>query len=209
MKTTTKLLLATAMLCAASAPAFADEVSSGNMYASLSAGVIAPEDIDVTAGIATGTFSFDTGYTASAAVGTWLNDNLTIEGEVTYLSADFDELEVLGTSAAVDGDFSSTLLLANAAYHFGGKGGSIDPYVGAGVGAAFSKLSVDSIGGVPLNTSDSATDMAAQLSAGLSLNLSSGVSVGAEYRFLYIDSGTDDTDGFSGHNLTANVTFAF
>jgi len=209
MKTTTKLLLATAMLCAVSAPAFADEVSSGNMYASLSAGVIAPEDIDVTSGALTATFSFDTGYTISGSVGTWLNDNLTIEGEVTYLSADFDEGELLGVAVPIDGDFSSTLALANIAYHFGGKASAFDPYVGAGVGVAFSDLSIDSIGGVPVGQSDTATDAAGQLSAGLNFNLSSGVSLGAEYRYLYIDSGDDDADGFSGHNLTANVTFAF
>ena len=208
MKTTTKVLLATAMTCALSAPAFADEAVSGNNYARLSAGVISPEDIDVTVG-PTVTFSFDTGYTVSGAVGTWVNDNITVEGEATYLSADFDKGESGGVSVAIDGDFSSALLLANAAFHLSGKNASLDPYVGAGVGVAFSKLSIDSIGGVAVNQSDSATDAAAQLSAGLNLSLASGVSVGAQYRYLYIDSGSDDSDGFSGHNLTANVTFAF
>ncbi|MDO8289412.1 MAG: porin family protein [Parvibaculum sp.] len=205
---TTKLLLATAMVCALSAPAYADEATSGNVYASLSGGVIAPEDIDVTAG-PTVTFSFDTGYTVSGAIGTWVSDNVTVEGELTYLSADFDEGETLGVAVPVEGDFASTLLLANAAYHFGGKNASFDPYLGAGVGIADSDLEVTSIGGVPTNIEDSATDFATQVSAGLNLNLTSGVSVGAEYRFLYIDSGGDDSDGFSGHNLTANVTLAF
>ncbi|MGV8996953.1 MAG: outer membrane protein [Parvibaculaceae bacterium] len=206
---TTKLLLATAMTCALSVPAFADEVSSGNMYASLSAGVLSPEDLDVTSGGTKGTFTFDTGYTASVAVGTWLNNNLTIEGEGTYLSADFDKAEVFGVSVPLDGDFSSALVLANIAFHLAGKGETFDPYIGAGAGVAFSELKITNIGGVPGNFKDSSTDAAGQLSAGLNLNLSSGVSVGAEYRFIYIDSGSDDTDGFSGHNVAANVTFAF
>lgn len=203
------LMLAAAVICAVSAPALADELVVGNNYARLSGGIIMPEDIDVKAPAATGTFSFDNGWTVAGAFGTWVNDNLTVEGEVSYLTGDFDELSVLGVSTTVDGGFSSTLLLANASYHFGGKNAAIDPYVGGGAGAAFSDIEIKSVGGIPVNGDSSGTDLAFQAGAGINMKLSDGFTLGAQYRYLYADTGDSDTDGFSAHNVMASATLAF
>mgnify|MGYP003641087049 CR=1 FL=1 len=206
---TSNLLLASAVLCALSAPAFADDVVAGGNYARLSAGIIVPEDLDGDSGGTPVTITFDSGWTASAAVGTWLNDNLTVEGEVSYLAADFKDGTVLGVTVPIDGSFTSTLALANANFHFAGKASGFDPYVGGGVGAAFSEVDLKSVGGVAVNDKDSDTNLAAQATAGLNLNLSSGLAIGAQYRYLYIDSGSGSSDGFTAHNVTANVTLAF
>lgn len=197
------------MLCAVTAPALADEVAVGNNYARLSGGVIMPEDIDVTVPGATGTFSFDDGLIVSGAFGVWVNDNLTLEGEVSYLDSDFDKLTLLGVSADVDGSFSSTLAMANASYHFAGKNATFDPYLGAGAGAAFSKLDISSVGGVAINGEDTSTDLAVQGTAGVNMKLSDGFSLGAQYRYLYTDTGGDGSDDFTAHNFMASATLAF
>lgn len=204
-----KLALVATMLCAVTAPALADEVAVGNNYARLSGGVIMPEDIDVTVPGATGTFSFDDGLIVSGAFGVWVNDNLTLEGEVSYLDSDFDKLTLLGVSADVDGSFSSTLAMANASYHFAGKNATFDPYLGAGAGAAFSKLDISSVGGVAINGEDTSTDLAVQGTAGVNMKLSDGFSLGAQYRYLYTDTGGDGSDDFTAHNFMASATLAF
>jgi OOP family OmpA-OmpF porin len=204
-----KILLASTMLCALSAPAFAAEVTNGDVYAKLSGGAIIPEDIDVNSGGVTGSVKFDTGWTVSGTLGFWLNDNLTVEGELGYLSADIDSIDVLGVSAATDGDFTSAFAFVNADYHFSGKNAGFDPYIGAGVGVARSEISIDSVLGVPVNQSDDSTDGALQASAGFDFDLGGGTKIGAQYRYLYVDTGGDDTDSFTGHNITAHVSFAF
>lgn len=206
---TTKLLLASAVLCALAAPALADDVVSGNNYARLSAGVIVPEDLEGTSGGVPVNIEIDSGWTVSGAFGTWINNNLTVEGELSYLAADFKDGTVGAVTVPIDGTFSSTLALANANFHFGGKTGTFDPYIGGGIGAAFSEVDLKSIGGVPVNDKDSDTNLAAQATAGLNLNLSSGLAIGAQYRYVYIDSGSGSSDGFKAHNVTANVTFSF
>tara|TARA_R110000868_G_scaffold314754_2_gene575666 strand:- start:2654 stop:3283 length:630 start_codon:yes stop_codon:yes gene_type:complete len=205
-----KLLLASAMLCALSAPAFADEAVAGNNYARLSGGIIVPEDLDGTSAGTPVTITFESGWTVSGAAGTWVNENLTVEGELSYLSADFKDGTVIGVTVPIDGTFSSTLALANANFHFGGKAGTFDPYVGGGVGAAFTEIDLKTVGGVAINQKDSDTNLAAQATAGINLNLSSGLAIGAQYRYVYIDAGDNsNSDGFTAHNVTANVTLAF
>lgn len=203
------LILASALASVLAVPAFAGEVESGNNYARLSAGAIIPEDINGTAGATAVKLRFDTGWTVSGAVGTWLDDNVAIEGELGYLSSDFKDGTAAGVTVAIDGKFESTLLMANLNYHFAGKKAAFDPYVGVGAGAAFSKIDINSVGGVPINQSDTSTDAAAQATAGLNYNVDSGVSLGVQYRYLYTDTGGNGSDAFTAHNLTANVTFAF
>jgi opacity protein-like surface antigen len=205
-----KILLATTMLCAMSEPAIADEVSNGNAYAKLSAGAIIPEDIDIDAGGGlTGSMTFDTGWTASGAVGFWLNDSFALEGELGYLAADFDELKAGGGAAKVDGDFNSIFGFVNANLHLSGRDAAFDPYIGAGVGFARSEVSVDSVGGVVFNASDDSTDAALQGSAGFDFNLGGGTKIGAQYRYLYTDTGGNGVDAFTAHNITAHAVFAF
>lgn len=204
-----KLILASALVGVLATPAFAGEVENGNNYARLSAGAIIPEDINGTAGATSVKIKFDTGWTVSAAVGTWLNDNIALEGELGYLSADFKDGTAAGVTVAIDGNFESTLLMANLNYHFAGKKAAFDPYIGVGAGAAFSKIKLNSVGGIAFNQSDTSTDAAAQATAGLNFNVDSGVNLGVQYRYLYTDTGSNGTDAFTAHNLTANVTFAF
>lgn len=204
-----RILLASTMLCALSAPVAAAEISNGNTYAKLSAGAIIPEDIDGSVGATNVKLKFDTGWTVTGALGYWVSDSVALEGELGYLSADFKNATALGVTVPVDGDVTSAFAFANANYHFAGKSAGFDPYIGAGVGIARSKVTINSINGTPVNGSDSSTDGALQASAGFNLAVGSGTTIGAQYRYLYLDTGEDGTDSFTGHNITANVTFAF
>lgn len=190
-------------------PAMADEVSNGNAYAKLSGGAIIPEDIDGTVGATPVTITFDTGWTVSGTLGYWISDAIAVEGELGYLSADFKDGEALGATVPIDGDFTSLLGFLNANYHFSGKGAGFDPYIGAGVGFARSEISIDSIGGVPVGGSDDSTDAALQGTAGINFDMGGGTKLGAQYRYIYTDTGSDGTDAFTAHSITAQVTFAF
>lgn len=203
----TRILATTAMLGVLAAPAFAGEVSNGNTYAKLSGGAIIPEDIDGTVGGSTGTLTFDTGWTVSGAIGYRLSQWVSIEGEVGYLDASLDKFKFGGVDYNLDGDFSSVLGLVNLNLH--PSTGAFDPYIGAGIGAAHSKIDLNSINGTPVNESDSSTDFAAQGTVGLNYAVSAGTSIGAQYRYLWTDTGGNGTDAFTAHSVTAHVTVAF
>ncbi len=208
MKHTSKLIAATALLTILASPAFADEVAVGDTYFKLSGGALVMEDIDGTAGGTPVELSFDTGWTVSGAIGYHLNPQLALEAEVTYLTADFDQGTTLGVSVPIDGDVSSILTMVNAHFH-PMAGGSFDPYIGGGAGVAFSELKVDSIGGVPTNIDDSGSDLAVQGTAGLNLALGGGAKIGGQYRYIWTDTGGNNTDELSGHAFTLQFTTSF
>lgn len=203
-----KLLLASTMLCALSAPAFADTVTNGNTYFKLSGGAIIPEDIDGVVGGTNATLSFDTGWQVSGTLGKNLTDTLAIEGEIGYFSADFKDGTAGGGTLPIDGKVSGVLGFINANFHPLAKG-SFDPYVGAGIGVSHAEIKIDSVGGAPVNISDDGTDLALQASAGFNFAVAAGTSIGAQYRYLWTDTGGSGIDAFTAHNITAHVTFAF
>jgi len=204
-----KLAAGTAMLVAMTAPAMAEELRSGNTYLRLSGGALVMDDIKMSGGGLTGELSFDTGWVVSGAIGYNLSPQFAVEAELTYLTADFDTASVAGVgSAPVDGDLSSFLTMVNANFH-PMAGGSFDPYIGAGIGMAFSEVSIDSVGGAPLNRSADSEDLALQANAGFDMNLGNGKKVGAQYRYIWTDTGTSGMDDITGHALTLNFTTTF
>ncbi len=205
---TSKLLLTTALVAAVSTPAFAGKADVGKTYVKLSGGAFIAEDIDGTVGATNVKLSFKTGWTASAGVGYWITPELAAEGEVTYLTADFDKGTSGGASVNIDGKYDSVLTMANVNFHPMADD-SFDPYIGAGVGVAFSNLDVNSIGGTPVNISDDSTDLALQGTAGFNFALGQSTSVGAQYRYVWTDTGSANADSFTGHALTAHITVDF
>lgn len=208
MKPLFKILATTALLSVMSAPAFANEVSVGDNYFRLSGGGLVMEDLNGTAGGVPVEISFDTGWIVSGAVGHHLSQQFAIEAELTYLAAEFDTGTAGGVSVPIDGDISSFLTMVNANFH-PLAGGSFDPYVGAGAGVAFSNLKVDSIGGVPTNIDDSSEDLALQGNAGVNFNLGNGKQLGAQYRYIWTDTGSSTSDELSGHAFTLNFVASF
>ncbi|MBX3446917.1 MAG: porin family protein [Parvibaculaceae bacterium] len=203
MKHLVKLATATALFAALAAPAYADEVKVGDTYFKLSGGALVFDDLEG-AGVS---IELDTGWTVSGAIGYNLNPNVALELELTYLTADFDSGTALGVTVPIDGDLSSFLTMVNAHFH-ANPGGNFDPYFGAGIGAAFSDLKVNSIGGVPANIDDSSTDLALQGTAGINMALGGG-KLGAQYRYIWTDTGGNNSDEITAHAFTLHYMFSF
>ncbi|MDO8838215.1 MAG: outer membrane beta-barrel protein [Parvibaculum sp.] len=204
MKTFTTAAAAAVLLGAMSAPAFAE----GGLYGKLSAGALILDDVGGNVGGPPVSISFDTGWTVSGAIGSQINENFAIEGELTYLTAEFDQGTALGVSVPIDGTLTSILAMLNANLH-PMAGNSFDPYVGAGVGVAFSNTDIKSVGGVPVNADDSSEDLALQGTAGLNMALGGGTKIGAQYRYIWTDTGGGGVDNITGHALTLHLIAAF
>jgi outer membrane protein W len=202
-----KIATMTAVLSALAAPAFAEEVTVGDTYFKLSAGALIFDDLKGTSGGIPVKIELDTGWTVSGAVGYNVNPNIALELELTYLTADFDSGTAGGITVPINGDLSSLLTMVNANFH-PNPGGGIDPYVGAGIGMAFSEIKVDSIGGVPINSKDSSDDLALQGTAGVNMALGGG-KLGAQYRYIWTDTGGSGSDDITGHALTLHYIFSF
>lgn len=205
----TKFAATAAMVVAMTAPAMAEEVRSGNTYFRLSGGALVIDDVDGKGAAAGSKISFDTGWVVSGAVGYNINSQIAVEAELTYLTADFDTISVAGLgSVSADGDLSSFLTMVNANFH-PMAGNSFDPYIGAGIGMAFSQLSLDAVGGVPVGVSTDSDDLALQGNIGFDMNLGNGKKVGAQYRYIWTDTSSNTADEITGHALTLNFTAAF
>lgn len=200
----TSFLLSSAVLVALSAPALAAEVSQGPLYGKLSAGAVFVPDIDDGA---SDSISFSTGWTVGATLGYRLTDWLAVEGEVSYLDASIDSVSSGGTSVDASGDLTSLLGFVNVNLH--PMSGNLDPYIGGGIGVAHSEVSLDRISYFPVDASDSSTDLAAQGSVGVNYITNGGTSVGAQYRYIWTDTGGDGVDNITAHSLTLQVTVPF
>lgn len=207
MKQFVKLAAATAVLAALSAPAFANEVKVGDTYFKLSAGALIVDDLKGTSGGVPVKIELDTGWTVSGAIGYHLNPNVALELELSYVTADFDSGTAGGVTVPINGDLSSLLTLVNANFH-ANPGGNFDPYIGVGAGVAFSEIKIDSIGGVPVNSKDSGNDFALQGTAGANMALGGG-KLGAQYRYIWTDTGGNGADNLTAHALTLHYILPF
>jgi outer membrane immunogenic protein len=195
----------------------------GQAYVGVSGGFIIPQDINNTfSGAVTGSgkLSFKPGGAVSGFVGWHFNPYMALEGEFSYASFDADTFSgtlngVTGT-AAIDGHINAFSGLANFIITPLGRG-RFTPYLGGGVGFASFEQKVNSIGGVFVGTSDTFTDAAANFIAGVDFAIVPRWSVGARYRFFWVNTGGTTTGGgislkqddFTAHVITANATFHF
>ena len=134
--------LAIAALAGSAGIASAQAFSLENSYFKGFGGATWPRDLDTTLfedgeQIAAPSFDHDTGYTLGIAVGAAVAPNIALELEYTYRKADFTVRD-RAEGDQTDGDTSARAFMVNALYMFDSMGptGSIQPYVGAGIGAA-------------------------------------------------------------------------
>jgi opacity protein-like surface antigen len=91
------------------------------------------------------------------------------------------------------------------------------PYIGIGPGVVYFNQTVNSIGGIPVNTSSKETDFAANAIVGFEAAVTNQLSLGARYRFIWANTSSNTTSGgvttkqddFTAHVITANLTFHF
>lgn len=140
------------------APAIAAE----GLYVEGTLGYVIPNEVEV------GGIDADTegGLMVGGAIGTLLDQGVTIEGEVTYSARDFD-----GTSA----ELSALGVMANAALDFDIQN-NIGGYVGGGIGVV--NIDVEGFG-----VSDNEWVFGYQFMAGLTMSGSENAEFFAEYRY--------------------------
>lgn len=210
-------------------------VNIGNWYVGAEAGGIIPDDISyrvsgTVSGVpssVSGNLSFNAGPEVGGFVGYHFNNYLAGEGDFFYGNFDFDQLTanfsgiVKGSAAAsVNGSTDTETVLANAIVTPFGRS-TFTPYIGGGVGFTNHDSTVNSISAlgvtIPVNASSSALDLAANAIVGIDWAGSDRWSLGARYRFLWVDlssvgcpsGGTCSQGSFTAHVVTANATFHF
>jgi opacity protein-like surface antigen len=194
--------LAAASFCSSTLAVAADisvepePVSEINWYVSVHGGVKFDEDwddvseaYDLTPGA---TFETENGWRFGGSIGYVFSSFLALEGEVSYLSQDFDRLtedtEPQPTESDIGGDLSVLTGMINIVAGVP-LGSFVQPYVGAGIGIAHVSFDtdVDVIGATVFTLDDSDSSFAAQAFAGVNLMLSDQVAIGGRYRVLHID----------------------
>ena len=208
--------LAIAALAGSAGLASAQAFSLENSYIKGFGGATWPSDLDTTLfeegeQIALPSFDHDTGYTLGMAVGAAVVPNLAVELEYTYRKADFTVRD-RDEGDQTDGDTSAKALMVNALYMFDSMGptGAVQPYLGAGIGAANVEKSA---GGQDFEADRL---LAYQLIGGVGYRVNPNVSLFAEGRWFQTESDKfegPDQESFDGKfetfDLLVGVSFAF
>lgn len=153
----------------------------------------------------------DTGFVIGAAIGVTYG-NWLFEGEVSHRSSDSNEIVFptpIYETLEIDGNLSSTAIMANAWYNID-AGNNWTFYLGGGVGAAEVELDVsytNYYGDYEANASESG--LAWQLGVGANYRTESGFAYGFGYRYFNIaDAGDIETDIVS-HDFIFEVSRRF
>jgi len=235
-----RFIAGTAIVLLAGSQAYGQQVEQrptmniGQWYGGLEAGIIIPDDLSYSLsgpvnGVSTtisGNISFDTGSAVGAFVGYHFNDYFSGEGEFLYGNFDFDKLTANFTGAlvgsgteSVNGSVDTETFLANGIITPFGRS-EFTPYIGGSIGFANHDSNISSITGpngtASVNSSDSGVDFAAGAIAGIDWAATDQWSLGARYRFLWVNlklecpSGTTCSNGdLTAHVFTLNATYHF
>lgn len=240
----TRVFAAAAFLVSAAfATADAQTVAlPGGLYAGIDAGIMIPQSISwhasgTSAGITfsgSGDLNLNPGAAAGIIVGYRFSPWVALEGNFEYAGLELDSITGSGTvsgAVAASGSFKLGLKghidtyngLFNALFYPYANQGfyGIAPYVGAGVGFSNIHGTLDSVsaGGATaiVNASGSETDFAANGILGFDVGVMPNLTVGARYRFLYVNVGSAfagdglaaSSGDFFGHVISANATWHF
>lgn len=153
---------------------------------------------------------FDDGYAVIGTLGydtgdIWNLGKFRIEGELGYRKNDLDKLSVkvgaLNASGKVGGDVEQMSFMANV-YHDFLPGSQIRPYLGAGLGAVDSDITV-SAGGYTV--SGDTTEFAYQFMGGMTYEAAKNITIDAEYRY----TGVDTNVNLNNHSVLIGTRFKF
>ena len=151
---------------------------------------------------------YDTGFNLGVGVGASIAPSIRAEVELSYFETDAETIFFSGNGPNaeinVGGGLRATTLFANVFYDFV-TGGSVTPYLGAGLGAAF--VEQDLVYGPGVTVSDDDTVFAMQFIAGAAYDVTDSVALTADvrYRRLYdIESNRFNPAGVSTGVITGD-----
>lgn len=188
-----------------------DPTPSRMMYGQVFIGANIAQDADFTGNVGGAPQSvgveYDTGLNIGGAIGLKLGHggfSPRLEVEVSYTQNDVDQVFFSGNGPAAEvnvaGDSSTVFLMANALFDFK-TGSSFTPYVGGGIGVAFTRQ--DFAYGPGINLSDNDTNFAAQAIVGVSFDLTSKTALTLDARYTRAFDVTSNRDTAAGVNTGA------
>ena len=178
--------LSAGLVAVAGSASAADWMNRDGMYATVKGGVTQPQDQSFNT-------SYDTGFTAGAAVGKKIGTNYRAEIEGIYEESDAD-------SVAAKTEFSAAMV--NGYYDF--KNSSFfTPYVGVGAGYGHVRYHSD-VAGVPSNSEDT---LAYQGIAGVGYELNPCWTLTGEYRFVGTTEAADTR--YQSHSGIVGLRYSF
>lgn len=131
-----------------------------------------------------GDLKLDNGVSFSGALGMRISQNLRIETEASYRTADFNHIDVSGSGQQSIGQELETWMgLVNLYYDFDWAW-EIQPYVSAGLGFAYHDGVINNTGGVASSAMDNSTNLTWQFGTGLKYRVDPNLGFTAGYRFL-------------------------
>lgn len=165
------------------------------IYASVFGGANFLQDSDFTNGITNVAVDFNTGFNVGGAIGyKWNNLNLGFvtprtELEFSYFDNGVGGINFSGNGPAAEAvisgsDVSAFTLFTNLYFDYDNDS-RITPYVGGGIGVAFTDLNI-AYNAANLNLSDSDTNFAWHVGAGASIDVTDSLSFFADARYQQI-----------------------
>jgi opacity protein-like surface antigen len=188
-------LLAAALIGSAGT-AGAQDLLGGSWYVKGFGGATWPSSQDTDIGGTDFELDYDTGYTLGVSLGYLFTPNVAFEIEYAYRDADVTG-ELGGASD--DGSTSANAFMANAVYWFDPLGamGAVQPYLGAGLGAA--RVDTDLFG----DSWDTDTTFAWQVMGGIGYDVTPNWTLLGEVRWF----ATQDDDFNGPGDLSFETSF--
>ena len=176
-------------------------------YLSLQGGIKFDEDWNDDPEVFTGDFTFhtDDGFRVGAALGYDFASIFVLEGELGFMTQDFDSLseDCCDAEFEADGDLSILTGMVNIAAGFP-IASFVRPYVGVGAGVAHVSFN-DATSAFGFNVDDSDNVFAVQGFVGVDLTLSDRFAIGARYRLLHLSDVSLENNGGYEHDLDPDL----
>lgn len=172
-------------------------------YLGLSAGWLHLTDVDLGAD---SELHYDEGFVLGIQGGYKLG---VLRGEIEfeYGRSGFDDATVSGATVDVEGDFNLFRWTAALHYDFDNLT-RFTPYFGGGLGGLHADGDDATVGGASVEL-EGATHFTAHGEAGLAVEIGDGIAVVPAYRFIWVNSGEDDSEDDKAHVAKLGLRFHF
>lgn len=186
-----------------------DAKANSGLYVSGSVGWLVPEDVEGTASGIKVKGEYEDGFHITGALGYRFGNGFRVEGELGYAQTGFDKVSGNGTSVSLDADVDIYTLMLNGFYDIK-TGTAFTPYVGAGVGVAYTEVGTVTarLGNRTATVSgDSSTDMVMMGEVGVGISVAKNVTIAPAYRYTYIQNGDNGFDDDTAHTFKVGLRY--